>query len=147
VTDSPVTVTLGGFPTEGSPLDGAEPQLKDDGTGGDGTSGDNVFTLVVNNVPLGTVLSYKAFASYSSAYQAANPNDPLAAFADGTPGPRVFGDGQEYPGNDNAAWILADENGDGRVVLDNLFGDEITFKRKTGFRPFAWVTDTWRRQE
>jgi len=147
VTDSPVTMTLGGFPTEGSPLDGAEPQLKDDGTNGDMTANDNDFTIVVSNVPLGTVLSYKAFASYSVAYQMANPNDPLAAFADATPGPRVFGDGQEYPGNDNAAWILADENGDGRVVLDNLYGDEITFKRKTGFRPFAWVTDTWRRQE
>ncbi|MBI5494317.1 MAG: hypothetical protein HY904_04770 [Deltaproteobacteria bacterium] len=146
VTDSPLTRGLGGFPAEGSPLDGVEPQLKDDGTGGDATAGDNIFTLQITGVPLGSVVSYKAFASYSVAYQQSS-GDPLAAFADAPAGPRVFTDGQEYPGNDNAAWLLADEDGDGKIVLDNLFGDEITFKRKTGFRPFAWVTDAWRRQE
>jgi hypothetical protein len=147
VQDSPVTRTLSGFPAEGSPLDGAEPAGRDDGQGGDETAGDNIFTVRVDNVPLGTVISYKAFASYSVAYRDAHPEDPLAAFADATPGPFVFSDGQEFPGNDNAAWILADEDGDGKVVLDNLFGDEVTFKRKTGFRPFAWVTDAWRRAE
>ena len=108
---------------------------------------DRVYTLTIPNVPLGSVISYKAFASYSTTYRDQNPNDPLASFADAPAGPFTFGDGQEYPGNDNAAWLLADENGDGKVILDNLFGDEVSFKRKTGFRPFAWVTDLWRRQE
>ncbi|MEW5852748.1 MAG: Ig-like domain-containing protein [Myxococcota bacterium] len=146
VTDHAVTQTLGGFPEEGSPLDGAEPGLRDDGQSGDATANDNIFTITIPNVPLGSVLSYKAFASYSTSYRDSS-GDPLASFADATPGPFVFADGQEYPGHDNGAWILADENGDGRVVLENLFGDEVTFKRKTGFRPFAWVTDEWRRQE
>ena len=147
VSSHPMTAGLGGFPDEGAPLDGVEPQLRDDGMGGDETAGDNIYTLRVTNVPLGSVVSYKAFASYSTAYRDANPSDPLAAFADDPAGPRVFSDGQEYPGNDNAVWLLADLDGNGRVVLDNLFGDEISFKRKTGFRPFAWVVDTWRRQE
>jgi len=147
ITDNAITTALGGFPAEGSPLEGTEPQLRDDGMGGDAMANDRVYTLTIPNVPLGSVISYKAFASYSTTYRDQNPNDPLASFADAPAGPFTFGDGQEYPGNDNAAWLLADENGDGKVILDNLFGDEVSFKRKTGFRPFAWVTDLWRRQE
>jgi len=67
--------------------------------------------------------------------------------ADATPGPSVFSDGQEYPGNDNAVYLVADVDGDGKVHVENLFGDEITFKRKTGFPAFHMVTDRGRRRE
>jgi hypothetical protein len=146
VSNHPFTGALNGFPPEGSPLEGVEPRLQDDGASGDGAAGDGVFGLRITGVPLGSVVSWKSFASYSVAYRTASM-DPLAAFADAAAGPFSFSDGQEFPGNDNAAWIVADEDGNGTVVLDNLYGDEITFKRKTGFRPFAWVTDAWRRQE
>jgi hypothetical protein len=114
---SPVTMALGGFPPEGMPLDGPEPMLRDDGQGGDRQAGDRVYTLRIPGVPLGTAIEWKAFASYTVAYKNANPDDTAAAFADGTPGPSAYNDGQEYPGNENAVRILGDRNGDGVVVI------------------------------
>ena len=141
------TTALGGFPDEGEPLGGVEPELKDDGTGGDAVAGDHVFSMVITDVPLGSTLSWKAFASFTTAFSQANPSYPGAAFADATRGPSVFGDGQEFPGNDDAVFLVADLDGDGRIVIDNLFGDEISFKRKTGFPAFHMAIDHARRRE
>lgn len=145
--DHAFTAALGGFPDDGAPLDGPEPQLKDDGTGGDEVSGDRIHTLVIPNVPLGSTLSWKAFASFTVEFGQANPQVPGAALADATPGPSLFSDGQEYPGNDNAVYLVADLDGDGKIVIENLFGDEITFKRKTGFPAFHFAVDRARRRE
>lgn len=143
----PFTAALGGFPAEGAPLDGVEPELKDDGQNGDLVAGDNIYTLKVSGVPLGSTLSWKAFASFTTSFAQQNPSFPGAAFADAPRGPSVFGDGQEYPGNDNAVLLVADSDGDGKIVVDNLFGDEITFKRKTGFPAFHMAIDRARRVE
>jgi hypothetical protein len=147
VGDHPFTSALAGFPPEGSPLDGPEPELADDGSRGDAVAGDRVHTIVIPNVPLGSTLAWKAFASFTTAFGTANPSYPGAAFADAIPGPSVFADGQEYPGNDNAVYLVADLDGDGRIHIDNLFGDEITFKRKTGFPAFHLAVDRARRRE
>lgn len=147
VVNHPFTTALTGFPEEGASLSGAEPELKDDGTGGDAVAGDHVFSLLIQDVPLGSTLSWKAFASFTTAFAQANPSYPGAAFADATRGPSVFGDGQEFPGNDNAVFLVADVDGDGRIVIDNLFGDEISFKRKTGFPAFHMAVDRARRLE
>lgn len=147
ITSHPFTVALGGFPADGAPLSGVEPELKDDGTGGDRTARDNTFTVRITGVPVGSTLSWKAFASFSTAFAAANPSFPGAAFADATRGPSVFGDGQEYPGNDNAVFIVGDDDGDGIVGIECLFGDEITFKRKTGFPAFHMALGRARRSE
>jgi hypothetical protein len=138
---SAVTTALGTFPAEGQPLTGAEPALLDDGQGQDTIAGDGRFTLAIPNVPLGTTITWKGFASFSTAYRDANPGDLFAAFADAAPGPSVFSDGQEFPGNDNAARILGDANGDGVVRLRVLFGDEATYKRFTGTPAFIWVDE------
>jgi hypothetical protein len=141
----PINVQLGGFPPEGQPLTGPDPQLLDDGQGADAKPGDDVYSLRIKGVPLGTSLLWKAFASYSVAYKAANPTDPQAAFADPTLGPAVFSDGQEFPGNENAARILSDRDGDGVVRIHCLFGDETSYKKFTDDPPFAWIIDdvTW----
>jgi hypothetical protein len=141
----PVNIQLGNFPPEGSPLTGVEPQLLDNGAAPDLKAGDSVFTIRVKDVPLGSSLQWKAFAPYTVSYKNANPGDASAAFADASPGPSVFSDGQEYPGNENAVRILGDKNGDGVVFIHNLFGDEITYKKITNQAPFVWVVDdhTW----
>jgi hypothetical protein len=138
-----VNVQLGTFPPEGAPLTGAEPQLKDDGQGADAKAGDNVYTIRIKGVPLGTSILYKALASYTVACKS-NPGCPgygQAAFADAVPGPAAFSDGQEFPGNENAVRILGDRNGDGVVRIGNLFGDETTYKKFTNKPPFVWVVD------
>jgi hypothetical protein len=145
--DHPFTTTLRGFPPEGAPLDGVEPQLRDDGTNGDRVAGDNIYTIRIADVPVGSTVAWKAFASFTTTFAAANPGFPGASFADAQPGPSVFADGQEYPGNDNAVFILGDADGDGVVEIANLFGDEITFKRKTGFPAFHMAIDRARRLE
>jgi hypothetical protein len=137
----PVNQALGGFPPEGAPLDGPEPQLFDDGSHGDAMAGDRVYTLVVPGVPLGTAIEWKAFAPFTVAWKQGHPNDSAAAFADATPGPSAYGDGQEYPGNENAVRILGDKNGDGRVVINVLFGDETSYKKFTMKPAFRWITD------
>ena len=138
---SAVTTAMGGFPAEGQPLTGAEPTLLDDGQNFDATAGDGVFTIAIPNVPLGSTLVWKGFASFSTAYRDANPGDLFAAFADATPGPSVFSDGQEFPGNDNAARIVGDDDNDGVVIVRCLFGDEASFKRFTGTPAFIWVDE------
>jgi hypothetical protein len=147
IVSHPFTAALGGFPAEGSPLDGVEPELKDDGQNGDAVAGDNIYTIRIPGVPLGSTLSWKGFASFTTAFAQQNPGFPGAAFADAPRGPSVFGDGQEYPGNDNAVLLIADVDGDGKIFIDNLFGDEITFKRKTGFPAFHMAIDRARRIE
>lgn len=141
----PVNIQLGNFPPEGSPLAGIEPQLLDNGVAPDAKAGDSVFAIRVKGVPLGSSLQWKAFAPYTVSYKSTNPGDASAAFADASPGPSVFSDGQEFPGNENAVRILGDKNGDGVVYLHNLFGDEITYKKFTNQPPFVWVVDdhTW----
>ena len=143
----PFSAALGGFPADGAPLDGLEPELKDDGTQGDAVAGDNVYSLRIADVPVGSTLAWKAFASFTPSFGAANPGFPGASFADGPRGPSVFGDGQEYPGNDNAVFVVGDDDGDGVVHVDCLFGDEITFKRKTGFPAFHVAVGSARRLE
>lgn len=147
ITSHPFTLALGGFPEEGSPLDGIEPELHDDGSAGDATANDNIYTVLINDVPLGSTLSWKAFASFTTSFGSANPGFPGAAFADAARGPSAFQDGQEYPGNDNAVLLVADADGDGKINIENLFGDEITFKRKTGFPAFHMAIDRARRIE
>jgi hypothetical protein len=147
LTDHPFTNVLGGFPGDGAPLDGVELELKDDGQNGDIVAGDGIYSVHVPGVPLGSTLSWKGFASFKKSWADANPEVPGTAFADAQPGPAAFGDGQEYPGNDNAVFIVADENDDGVVRIEQLFGDEITFKRKTGFPAFHLVTDSAKRRE
>jgi hypothetical protein len=129
---NPVTMTLGGFPAEGAPLDGAEPQLMPSG---------GVYTIRIPAVPLGTTIEWKGFAPYTVAYKNANPGDSAAAFADATPGPSAYGDGQEYPGNENAVRVLGDQNGDGVVTVNVLFGDETSYKKFTMKPAFRWITD------
>jgi hypothetical protein len=142
----PFTSALRGFPADGSPLSGVEPELKDDGTQGDDVAGDHVYSLRIANVPVGSTLAWKAFASFTTTFGSQNPDVPGAAFADDARGPSVFGDGQEYPGNDNAIFLVGDDDDDGVVHIDCLFGDEITFKRKTGFGAyFVAVGDARRR--
>jgi hypothetical protein len=147
IANHPFSAALGGFPADGAPLDGVEPELKDDGTQGDDVAGDNVYTLRIEDVPVGSTLSWKAFASFTAAFGAANPGFPGASFADALRGPSVFGDGQEYPGNDNAVFVVGDDDGDGVVRIECLFGDEITFKRKTGFPAFHVAVGDARRVE
>jgi hypothetical protein len=43
--------------------------------------------------------------------------------------------------------VVADLDGDGKIFIENLFGDEITFKRKTGFPAFHFAVDRARRTE
>ena len=71
-------VGVGGFPPEGSPLGGVEPQALDDGTRGDRVAGDRVYTLAVRDVPLGQALEWKAFAPYTVAWKNAHPQDAAA---------------------------------------------------------------------
>ena len=139
----PVNVQLGTFPAEESPLTGIDPQLKDDGQGADAKAGDNVYTIRIKGVPLGTSIIYKAFAPYTVACKSTPTctGYAQAAFADATPGPAAFSDGQEFPGNENAVRILGDRDGDGVVRIDNLFGDETTYKKFTNKAPFVWVVD------
>jgi hypothetical protein len=125
-------VGIGGFPPEGSPLDGAEPQLLAE------TPGGNLYALTIHAVPLGSQLEWKAFASYTVAWKNAHPSDPSAAFADALPGPSAFSDGQEYPGNEDGARILGD-GGKGTITLHNLFGDEITYKKLSQTPAFVWT--------
>lgn len=140
-TTPPVNDALGGFGLEGQPLDGIEPRLIDTGASPDGVQGDSVFTILIPQVPLGTTMIWKAFAPFTTAYRDRNPQDSLAAFADPLPGPSVFADGQEYPGNENGALILDDGDGDGRVRIRCLFGDEVTYKKHTGNAAYIWVAD------
>ena len=133
-------VGIGGFPAEGSPLTGAEPQLKDDGLNGDKTAGDGVYSLRLAGVTLGSTLEWKVFASYTVAWKTAHPDDGSAAFADSAPGPSAFSDGQEFPGNENGARILTHVDGDGVVRLRHLFGDETTYKKLTMTPAFIWAT-------
>ncbi len=147
LSNHPFTAALGGFPADGAPLDGVEPELKDDGQNGDRTANDNIYSIRIPGVPVGSTLSWKAFASFTTAFGSANPGFPGAAFADAPRGPSVFGDGQEYPGNDNAVFIVGDDDGDGVVTIECLFGDEITFKRKTGFPAFHMALGRARRSE
>ncbi|MBW2730868.1 MAG: hypothetical protein JRH20_00660 [Deltaproteobacteria bacterium] len=139
----PVTAQLGGFPPAGQPLDGIEPQLSDDGQHGDLAAGDHVFSILIRDVPLGTSLQWKTFASHR-----VGSDDPLAIVADPQLGPSIYSDGQEYPGNENAVRILGDPDGDGLVQVRCLFGDEITYKKFTDAPPFVWVTDdvSWKKQ-
>jgi hypothetical protein len=137
--DPPVNDALGGFGVEGQPLDGIEPRLIDTGAAPDAVQGDGVFTILIPDVPLGTTVIWKAFAPYSTSYRDRNPSDTLAAFADALPGPSVFADGQEYPGNENGAVIL-DGGAGGRVRIRSLFGDEVTYKKFTGNAAYVWVT-------
>lgn len=143
----PFTVALGGFPAEGAPLAGIEPELVDDGTAGDRTARDHVYSVRIPDVPVGSTLSWKAFASFSTTFAAQNPSFPGAAFADAPKGPSAFADGQEYPGNDNAVFIVGDDDGDGVIEIECLFGDEITFKRKAGFPAFHFALGSARRSD
>ena len=147
IANHPFTTALGGFPADGAPLTGVEPELRDDGSNGDRTARDNVYTVRIPGVPVGSTLSWKSFASFTTAFASSNPTFPGAAFADAARGPAAFGDGQEYPGNDNAVFIVGDDDGDGVVTVDCLFGDEITFKRKTGFPAFHLALGRARRSE
>jgi len=123
---------------------GADPQLFDDATHGDRVAGDGIFSLLIHDVPLGSVVAYKSFASYSVAYRDSS-GDPAALSADADPGPSQYDDGEEYPGNDNGAWIIGDSDGDGLVVLRNLFGDEVSYKRREDQPVFVWVDDVYER--
>lgn len=137
--DAPVNDALGGFGMEGQPLDGIEPRLADNGAAPDAIAGDGIFSVRIASVPLGTAIIWKTFAPYSTAYRDANPSDAFASFADVLPGPSVFADGQEYPGNENGIVVLDDGDGDGVVRVRALFGDEITYKKHTGSAPYVWV--------
>ena len=142
----PINVQLGTFPAEGQPLDGQEPRLSDDGQFPDQAAGDQVYSIRITGVPLGTSLLWKAFAPWTTAYKQANPGDAQSAFADALPGPSVFADGQEFPGNENGVRILGDLDGDGVIRINNLFGDEVTYKKFTDSPAFVWVVDDheWR---
>ena len=98
-------------------------------------------------MPLGSYLLWKSFASYTVAFKNQNPGNLSAAFADATPGPSVFADGQEYPGNENGVRILGDRDGDGVVRITCLFGDEITYKKFTNAPVFVWAVDnvSWKK--
>jgi hypothetical protein len=100
-----------------------------------------VYTLAVRDVPLGTTLEWKAFAPYTVAWKNAHPQDAAAAFADATPGPSAFSDGQEYPGNENGARVIADLDGDGAVRVRTLFGDETGYKKLSRSPAFLWFAE------
>ena len=134
VTDA-VSTQMGTFPAIGQPLSGKGRQLLDDGQKSDKKSGDHVYTIRIKGVPLGTNLQWKAFASYKVG---------KSSFADAAPGPSVYSDGQEYPGNENGVRILGDKNGDGVVRITSLLGDEITYKKFTDSPPFVWVVDDYK---
>ncbi len=136
--EGPVNSVLRGFPEEGAPLDGIEPQLADDGTSGDLRAGDGVFSLAIPGVPLGTTIVWKAFAPYKTSFRDRNPTDSAAAFADPVPGPSAFADGQEFPGNENGAVIVA---GQDVVRVRCIYGDEITYKKFSGGPAFVWVAN------
>lgn len=135
----PVNEVLLGFGVEGQPLDGLEPRLSDNGASPDRSAGDGIYSVAIPGVPLGTTLIWKAFAPFSTSYRDRNPADAQAAFADPLPGPSVFGDGQEYPGNENGAVIWDDGDGDGTVRVRCLFGDEVTYKKGTGAPAYLWI--------
>jgi hypothetical protein len=134
VTDA-VSTQMGTFPAVGQALAGKGRQLLDDGQKSDKKAGDNIYTIRIKGVPLGTNLQWKAFASYKVG---------KSSFADAAPGPSVYSDGQEYPGNENGVRILGDKNGDGVVNITGLFGDEVTFKKFTDSPPFVWVVDDYK---
>jgi Big-like domain-containing protein len=142
--DPPVNDALGGFGVEGQPTAGLAKPLKDSGVPPDLSGGDGVYAIKIPAVPLGTAIIWKAFASYSVQYHQMRPDDPNAAFADALPGPSVFGDGQEYPGNENGALILDDGSSDGVVRIRCLFGDEITYKKHTMGPAYVWIADDFR---
>lgn len=137
----PVNASLGGFGVEGQPLDGIEPRLLDNGAAPDRKQADNVYTIAIPNVPLKTTIIWKAFAPFTVTYKDTNPNDSLAAFADALPGPSVFADGQEYPGNENGIIVLDDGDGDGILYVRALFGDEISYKKNTGAAAYIWAAE------
>ncbi|MBN2358322.1 MAG: hypothetical protein JXR83_02655 [Deltaproteobacteria bacterium] len=145
----PVTVALGGFPARGQAeiegFAGEDPRLYDDATHGDRVAGDGIYALSIGGVALGSTIAFKAFASFTVQYRDQNPDDPRAAMADATPGPSQYADGEEFPGNDNGCRLLADSDGDGRIVLRVLFGDEITYKRYENTPVFAWIDDVFER--
>ena len=134
-----VNQTLGGFPPEGQPLDGIEARLRDDGRAPDRVAGDGVFSILLPQVPLGTNLVWKAFAPFTTEYRDANPTRVEAAFADALPGPNVYADGQEYPGNENGATVLDEGTEPGVLRIRCLFGDEFTYKKHTGGAPYYWA--------
>jgi hypothetical protein len=138
--EGPVNDALAGFPREGQPLDGIEPRMVDDGSGGDSVAGDGIYTIRIPGVPLGTTMVWKAFAPFSARFRERNPADGAAAFADALPGSSVYGDGQEYPGNENGAVILDEGPVAGEVHVQCLFGDEVTYKKNSGGPAFFWVT-------
>lgn len=138
---APVNDALGGFGVEGQPLDEIEPRLFDNGTAPDRAQADGVFSIEIPDVPLGTTIIWKAFAPYTVGYRDRNPNDSKAAFADPLPGPSVFADGQEFPGNENGIVVLDDGDGDGVLYVRALFGDEISFKKSTGAGAYVWAAE------
>ncbi len=142
-----VSKQMGTFPPEGQPTAGLAKQLADDGQNGDVTAGDDIYSIRIADVPLGSYLLWKAFASYTVAFKNQNPNNLSAAFADAPPGPSVFADGQEFPGNENGVRILGDADGDGVVRVECLFGDEITYKKFTNVPVFVWAVDnvSWKK--
>jgi hypothetical protein len=137
--DGPVNRNLGGFPVEGQPLEGIETRLKDDGLGPDKVADDGIFSVLIEEVPLGTKMVWKAFAPYTTQYRDENPTRLEAAFADALPGPSVYADGQEYPGNENGALILNAGGVPGVLRIRCLFGDEITYKKNTGSAVYHWA--------
>ncbi|MCK5797191.1 MAG: hypothetical protein KAI47_08415, partial [Deltaproteobacteria bacterium] len=142
-----VSKQLGTFPPEGQPTAGLAKRLQDDGQDGDATAGDHIFSIRIRDLPLGSAILWKAFASYTVAFKNAHPSNLSAAFADATPGPSVFTDGQEFPGNENGVRILGDRDGDGVVRIRCLFGDEVTFKKVTDAPVFVWAVDdvSWKK--
>jgi hypothetical protein len=137
---SPVTLQMGTFPPEGQPTAGLARLLKDDGLEADAAAGDNIHTILIKGVPLGTSLIWKGFASFTVEY-ANESGSAQAAFADKQSGPSVYSDGQEYPGNENGVRILGDLDGDGMVRINCLFGDEVSYKKFTNSAPFVWAVD------
>jgi hypothetical protein len=137
--EGPINQVLFGFGVEGQPLDGLEPRLLDNGAAPDQSGGDGVYTITIPGVPLGSTMIWKAFAPFSTGYRDRSPQDAQAAFADPLPGPSVFGDGQEYPGNENGAVIWDDGDGDGVVRIRCLFGDEVTYKKGSGTPAYVWI--------
>ncbi len=135
----PVNESLKGFPSDGQPLDGIEARLKDDGLGVDRVADDGIFSLRIADVPLGTKMVWKAFAPFTTRFRDDNPSNTSAAFADALPGPSVYADGQEYPGNENGALILDHGQVSGILRLRCLFGDEITYKKHSGGAVYYWA--------
>ncbi|MEE2904704.1 MAG: Ig-like domain-containing protein [Myxococcota bacterium] len=134
----PVNSVLGGFPPEGQPLDGIEARLRDDGLGPDLVAGDGIFSILLEDVPLGTKMIWKAFAPFTTEYRDSNPTKLEAAFADSLPGPSAYSDGQEYPGNENGTWILDADSQTGVLRIRCLYGDEVTYKKNTGADVYYW---------